>query len=142
MNSRKIIAICGILLAVLLMSSCEMGIETSDYRNFAHDLRGTWVSNDPSVYSGSLVISINRITITGFSEAQTPPGTDDSKRPFRAFTKGIALNGYSEDGKIFIEDGGLLQAGISYTVYTAGNFPQERFLRFTFGGRSETLQRQ
>jgi len=141
MKSRKIITIFGVLAAVLLISSCDLYMGIGDYGTFSHDLRGTWVSNDPSIYSGRLVIGIDRITITGFSEAQTPVGADDRKRPFRGFTKGVALNGYSEFGKIFIEDGGWLQEGISFTIFSAGNFPQERFLRFNFAGRVETLQR-
>jgi hypothetical protein len=131
------------LLAALFITSCDWDFAIgSSYKTFAYDLRGTWVSNDPSVYSGELVIDIDRITIKGYREDQTPFLDNDSKRPFRAYPKGVALKGYSEDGKIFIEDGGLLQEGIPYTYYTAGNFSQEKLLRFTFWDRPEILQKQ
>jgi hypothetical protein len=142
MNNRKKITACAALFAVLLIVSCDWEIPPSDDKIFDHDLRGTWVSNDPSVYFGQLIIEKDRITITGFTEGQTQLGGDDNRRPFRGFTRGAALTGYSEEGKIFIEDRGLLQEGIPFHYYTAGTFPQERFLSFTFGGRIETLQRQ
>ena len=142
MNNWKKYTACFAFLAVLFITSCEWEYEPRVYQAFNIDLRGTWVSNDPSVYSGELVIDIDRITIKGFSEGQTPSGEDDNKRPFKGFTKGAALNGYSEDGKIFIEDVGLLQEGIAYVFYTAGSFPEEKFLRFNFGGRMEIMQKK
>jgi len=142
MSNLKIITIIGALLTVLLIASCDWEIVESDYKTFDYELRGTWVSNDPSVYSGKLIIEYDRIAITGFNEGQTPPREDDNKRPFKGFTKGVSLKGYSEEGKIFIEDGGFLKEGIPYTLFSAGNYSQEKFLRFNFGGRVETLQRQ
>ena len=139
-NLKKIITL-GILLTVLIMASCNWDAGSGS-KNFDTDLWGAWAPNDSSVYSGQLVITRNYITITGFSENQTPSGTDDNRRPFKNFTKGTALKGYSEDGKIFIEDRGIVQAGIPYTYYTAGFFPQEKFISFTFGGREERLQKQ
>ncbi|MCL2472592.1 MAG: hypothetical protein FWF26_02840, partial [Treponema sp.] len=87
-------------------------------------------------------IYYSQITISGYSEGQTLPGKNDNDRHFRDFTKGVALKGYSEDGKIYIEDRGVVQEGIPYTYYTAGNYPVIKFLRFTFNGRSEILQKQ
>jgi hypothetical protein len=110
------------------------------YNSFASELQGTWVSNDASIYSGTLVITFDTITITGFNEGQTQLGDgDDNKRPFRGFTRGIPLKGYSEEGRIFIEDIGMLQNSIPYEYYTAGVSQQGRFLRFIFGGRTETM---
>ena len=142
LKKRKKYFTCGILLAVLFITSCNMEIGLNDYKTFSYDLRGTWLSNDPSVYSGKLVIDSGQITITGFNEGQTPLWENDNKRPFKGFTKGTALKAYSEEGKIFIEDGGSPQEGISYIFYTAGIFPEEKFLRFTFGGRQEIMRRQ
>jgi len=128
------------LLAAFLFTSCDW--EVIESRHFDYKLQGTWISNDPAVYSGKLIISYDRITIIGFGEDQTPlRGGDDNKRPFKGFTKGTALKGYSEEGKIFIEDAGLFQEGIPYIFYTTGNDLEDNFLRFTFGGRSETMQK-
>ena len=110
-------------------------------RTFAYDLQGTWVSNDPSVYSGKLVIDLNRITITGYRESQTPIWDNDNKRPFKNFIKNVPIRGYSNDGKLFIEDRGSYES-ISYTLYTTGTYPQHKFLRFSFGGRLEILQKE
>ena len=109
MNNLKKFAACGVLLAFLLITSCDWDHKISEHKSFDSDLRGTWVSNDPSTYSGSLEITFDTITIKGFTKNQTPSGEDDNKRPFKNFTRGAALKGYSEDGKLFIEDAGLLQ---------------------------------
>jgi hypothetical protein len=140
----RVFSVCVSLLAAFFITAC-WDIVPSDRNSFNRDLWGTWVSNDPSVYSGELVIDIDRITITGYTEGQTPLTGDDNRRPFRGFTKGMPLKGYSEEGKIFIEDGGLLQEGIPYTYWEDSpppNYRKVRYLRFTFGGRSETLQCQ
>jgi hypothetical protein len=144
-NWRKIIA-CRVLLALaaLFISSCgDWDFESGNSgKYFTSDLRGTWVSTDKSIYSGELVIEIDRITIYGFFEGQTPPvGGNDNRRPFKNFTKGVALKGYSEDSKIFIEDRGLVQEGIPYT-YVSNSLEQINLIHFNFGGRTETMKRQ
>ena len=140
-TKRRILFLSALAFYALLHGAClfDMG-DIEGQNRFEYDLRGTWVSNDPSVYSGTLEIDYNRITITGYGEAQTPAQGDDAKRPFRGFTKRTPLSGYSEEGKIFIEDAGFWQIGIPYTYYTQ-NRGQEEFLRFDFGGRTETLQK-
>jgi hypothetical protein len=131
------------LLVALLIVSCGTSTGTSDIKRFDDKLQGTWVSDDPSVYNGTLVIGYDRITITGYGESQTPAvGGDDNKRPFKGFTKGVALKGYSEDGKLFIEDKGQLQEGVPYTYWETNSSPKQKFLEFNFGGRDETLQCQ
>ena len=104
------------------------------------DLRGNWVSNDASVYSGELVIGYGRITISGYGERQTPLNGDDANRPFRTFTKEVTLDCKSENGKIYIKDVGQWQDGIPYIYYT-GSSKRDKFLRINFGGRDETLRR-
>ena len=124
-----------------LLFSCDSSARGGSYEIFDYNLQGTWSSNDPSVYSGDLEITINRITINGYSESQWP----DSQRPFREFLKGIPLKGYSEEGKIYIEDEGVTQDGIPYIYwedYPPPDYSRAQFLRFTFGGRKETLQKQ
>ena len=141
----KIYAACATLLAALFIAACDWNFEPINTNSFDSSLQGTWVSNDPGIYSGTLVIDKDRITITGYSESQTPLGGNDNNRPFKGFTKGIALKGYSEEGKIYIEDGGFLQEGLPYTYWDDTPPPDYRkikFLRFTFGGRAETLLNQ
>jgi hypothetical protein len=140
--------VCNIipLLAAILIVCAGCGDFTgtgTPAKSFDYDLQGTWVSNDPSVYSGTLVIGYGRITITGYSENQTKPPPDGgnyNERPFKGFSKGIALKGYSEEGKIFIEDSGQLQEGIPYIFQKDGNYPPKKIISFTFGGRVEKLQ--
>ena len=135
-------ALCSMLVA------CGSGPEgTGNYSRFDWDIQGTWTSNDPdSRYSGSLEITYDRITITGYGENQTPvQGGNDAERPFRNITKNIALNGYSEEGHLFIEDGGLVLEGIPYTYWYDSpppDYERVEFLRFIFGGRQETLRKE
>ena len=80
----------------LFFSACDWkGLET-DHKAFYHELQGRWITNNPdTVYSGALVITNDRITITGYGESQTPfPWGNDAERPFRSYTKGVALKGY------------------------------------------------
>jgi len=154
MKQMKFITFCVVFAAVFSMTSCDWELEEDTSQSFARHLRGTWISNDQSVYSGSVAITFDRITITGYWEGQTPsPGGDDNQRPFRNFTKGVPLKGFSEEqtdtngfisGFIFIEDAGLLQASIHYTYYyvdSSAGFGRTHFLRFRFGGREEILER-
>jgi hypothetical protein len=149
----KISAVYAGLLIVLFITACNWdtggsggGSGSGNSKFFDSKLQGTWLSNDTGVYSGKLEITYNRITITGYTEGQTPDSGNDNNRPFKDFTKGAALKGYSEEGKIFIEDGGVLQEGIPYTWWENDPSPPDykrlQFLRFTFGDRVETLQNQ
>jgi hypothetical protein len=124
-----------VISAVLFVVSCDL--ETGDYKSFDYNLRGTWVSNDPSRYSGKLVIGFDTIKITGYNESQTPSFGNDSERPFKGILKGVFLKGYSEEGRIYIENNG---EGIPYEIKTAGT-QQQKFLYFKFGDRNEILQK-
>jgi hypothetical protein len=141
MNNWKKYIACGALLAVLFITSCGEG--SGDSNTFPHDLHGTWViyDGDPD-YDGELEIRSNRITIWGFSRDQTQWYGYDEDRPFRAFTKDVALKGYAEDGKIFIEDKGLVQEGIPYTFYKTPDYPRTYFLYFTFGYNDVTFRKE
>ena len=125
------------LFSVFFITSCGSS-EPSDRKVFEYKLRGTWQSNDPSVYAGELVIEYNSITIWDYLENQTPLLGDDTKRPFREFTKGTRLSGYSEDGIFFIRDAGEWFE-IPCFYYTENN-GHDKFLRFTFGDRKEILR--
>jgi hypothetical protein len=140
MKSLKAFAVTLILLPVLFISSCD-GTYTSDAKTFDKKLRGTWVSNETGLYSGSLKIDFDTITIDGYGEDWTSLVGDDSRRPFRDFPKRVPLTGYSEEGKLFIEYGGTPQDGIPYVYTEIGTYPKKyRLLEFSFGGRKEILQ--
>jgi hypothetical protein len=138
----KTLAVCAGLLAVFFITSCGPAIEPTP----GSKLRGTWVSNKPKEYDGTVVISISisssssnndsndnksniingRITITGYSMDQTPSifnGGNDNNRPFKDFTKGSSLKcrwDFEEDkseGKLFITDRGKEQEGIPFVYY-------------------------
>ena len=155
MKPTKTFAFCALLLAALFAAACEWEPLPADTDVFYSKLRGTWESNDPSVYSGTLIIDNKSITISGYFESQTPfPGGDDERRPFKGFTRGVPLNGYSEEeditqanrieGFIFIEDRGVLQSAIPYTYwedsYQSG-YTKRQFLCFTFGDREEIMEK-
>jgi hypothetical protein len=132
-----------ILLSFLSICSCDglQGSQPSNYKAFNDDLQGRWSSNDPGLYSGTLHIDSDSITIGGYGEGQTPLNGDDSKRPFKDFPKGVSLEGYSEEGEIFICYGESAQNGIPYVYTEVGSYPQMyRLLEFTFGGRKEIVQ--
>jgi hypothetical protein len=151
MNNRKKIIACGVVLAVFFITSCGEGY-SGDYKNFPYDLRGTWVLHelDPD-YEGELIISSDRITIKDFNRGQTPWWGDDNDRPFKSFTKNVALKGYSEEisstknskeGEFFIEDWGLVQEGIPYKFQKAGIYQEIYLLQFTFGNNTITMRRE
>jgi hypothetical protein len=142
MNNLKKAIVCGALLAVLFVTSCG-DYNEGDHKTFDYDLRGTWVlhEEDPD-YDGYFEISNDLITIWGFEKDQTPWWGFDEDRPFGPFTKDVALKGYSEDGKFFIEDRGRLQEGIPYTFWKAGRYPEIYFLTFTFGENEVTFRKE
>jgi len=128
------------LLSSLSISSCD-GLMTGDYKFFDNRLRGMWVSKETGLYSGSLKIDSDTITIDGYGEDWTSLVGDDSKRPFKDFPKRVPFKAYSEEGKIFIEYGGSAQDGIPYVYTELGTYQQKyKLLEFSFGGRKEILQ--
>jgi len=133
----NVFTLCTLLLFSFFAVSCD-DVPKGDYKSFDYKLQGTWVSNDPSVYAGTLEIGYDTIKITDYAESQTGTG-DDNQRPFKNYTKNVSFNGYSQDGKIFIEEGSYANTGIPYT-YSEGSYPSfTKILEFTFGGRAEKL---
>ena len=126
------------LLSIFLVTACG-DTEPSNRKRFEYNLQGTWFSSDPTVYDGGLIIDYNKIIILGYEEVQTPPNGNDVRRPFREFTKDVPLSGYAENDTIFIQNAGVWHE-IPYRYYTE-NYGNDRFLRFTFGDRTETLRR-
>ena len=136
---KKNIFLCIPLLFFVFSCNLDVG----DIKSFDYELQGTWVTNVSSdTYQGGLYITYDTIKITGYGEDQTPETGDDDTRPFRDFTKNAAFKGYSEDGKIFIEDSGLLQSGIPYIFYKSAEYPPVEFIRFTFGGKDQILRKE
>jgi len=134
-------AIIIVLLPIIFFNTCGELITDGNYKSFDRKLRGTWVSNDPGMYSGTLTITTDTITIDGYGEDWTSMVGDDSKRPFKDIPKRKAIKGYSEEGKIFIEYGETAQDGIPYIYTEGGSYPKEyKLLEFTFGGRKEILE--
>ena len=128
-----------IAVTFFLLTSCGKG-DGLEHKSFDMKLRGTWTSNGNNpLYSGNVVIDYDKITISGYDERQTPPNGDDTRRPFRNITKGIPLSGYSEEGKIYINDAGQIQQGIPYTWWDV-DYGRVKFIRINFGDRPETLE--
>jgi hypothetical protein len=124
----------GLLGLVLFMSCGEVSGKRIDYK-----LQGTWESTDTSLYSGTLVMDYDTITITGYAESQTPLwGGDDNKRPFKDFAKGAPLQCYTEDGQLFIQAFGEVK-GVPYQ-YSVNNL--DKYILFSFGGRQEALKKR
>jgi hypothetical protein len=142
MKNFKFFAIIIALLSALFLNTCDWPVTDVDTKSFDKKLRGIWVSNDPGgIYSGSLKITSDTITIDGYREDQTSQNGDDSKRPFKDIPKGKPFKGYSEDGKIFFKYGYAAQDGIPYVYTEGGKYPQEyRLLEFSFGDRKEILE--
>jgi len=139
-NVVFLLALCS-----LLFFSCDGNgsAGSHSYKGFDYNLQGTWASNETSEYSGTLVINFNSITISGYAsnpEYEKWPNRTNH-RPFKDFIKDVPLEGYSEEGKIFIKDAGVIQEGLPYT-YWDEDYKQIEFLRFDFGGRKETLRKQ
>jgi hypothetical protein len=105
---------------------------------FEARLRGTWETQSPPPigYSGKLVIGRNTITISGY-ERILP---FDPRRPFGDITRDAPRRGYTEDGFMYIDDFGL-KDGIPYQYEAGGSPGYVKLLRFTFGGRDETLRK-
>jgi len=141
MKNHKTFAICIFLLSAIFLSSCGEFPSGDDVYSFHNNLLGTWVSNEPGLYSGTLIINADTITIDGYGEDWISLVGDDSKRPFKDFPKRVALNWYSEEGKIFIKYGSTEPEGIPYIYTEVGNYPdKKKLLEFSFGGRKEILQ--
>lgn len=136
MKLLKYYTVSILLLSLIFAVGCELN-DNND--SFDWDLRGTWESNDPSIYSGRITINYDTIKIENYNESQTHPYFgDDKEQPFKDIPKGIALKGYSEDGRIFIE--GFSAEGFPYELIETANY-NEYILRFKFGGRYESLQK-
>ncbi len=142
MKIWQFLVVFMVLISSLFISSCD-GLITGDFKSFDSKLRGTWVSNDPGRYSGTLKITSDTITIDGYGEDWSSIVGDDSQRPFKDIPKRVPLKGYSEDGKIFIGYGETAQDGIPYIYTEGGPYSQMyKLLEFTFGGRKEILEFQ
>jgi hypothetical protein len=88
------------------------------------------------------VIDYNTIKISGYASNSSYEWINETdRRPFKDFIKDIPLEGYSEEGKIFIKNAGVIQEGLAYTYWTE-DYNQIEFLQFDFNGRKENLRKQ
>jgi len=143
MKNYKFIAICIFFLSALFISSCDGLMTEGNFKSFDSKLRGTWVSNDSGLYSGTLTITSDTITIEGYGEDWASMVGDDSKRPFKDYPKRVPITGYSEEGQIFIKYGEAALNGIPYVYTEIGTYSQRyKLLEFSFGGRKKILQSQ
>jgi len=141
MKKFKFFNVYLVLLLALFVNACDGLGDGNNVKSFDYELRGTWVSNETGVYSGSLIIDVNTITIYDYGEDWLSYLlNDDSKRPFRDFPKKVPLKGYSEEKKIFIEYGDTVQNGIPYLLTETASPNKTKILEFDFGGRKERLQ--
>jgi len=122
-NKKLIVVLYGALFA--LLCSCSSSPDNSNSKRFDYNLRGTWetpeeINGIPSGKPGDslyakIVIDYNNITITGIIAH------------FEGFTRGIALEAYSEDSLIYIYDKGewQMQNPIPYRIWEAGSYYQK-----------------
>ena len=143
MKIRQFLVVFIFFISSLFISSCDGLMTNGSFKSFDYKLRGTWFSNDSGLYSGTLKIDSDTITIDGYGEHWTSMVGDDSKRPFKDYPKRVPLKGYSEEGKIFIDYGKTTMDGIPYVYTEVGTYSQRyKLLEFSFGGRKEIIQSQ
>ncbi|MDR0321163.1 MAG: hypothetical protein LBI28_06645 [Treponema sp.] len=130
----RIYTVCVSLLAVFFVTACDWDFDSN---SFDYNLQGTWVTNSGGYYSGTLIITSDRITIQGYQALWS----NDNQCPFKDFPRGYPLKGYSDKGKLFIEYGGVLkEIPYEYTaIYPSPYYDRERYLLLHFGGRPESL---
>jgi len=85
--------ITSTLLASILLALTSCGDTGSSAKSFYYRLRGTWESNNTSDYYGTLVITYDRITITGYDQTLWF-GMIEDQRPFKGLPKDRAMPGY------------------------------------------------
>ena len=143
MYKQRYFLIFVVLLSVFSLSTCEFdgSGSTGSSQYFEWDLREVWVSQIGSIYQGEIEITYNTIRITGYPETQAQFPNNINQLPFRNIPKGVIHKGYSENGRIYIEN--YASDGISYKLDEVGAYyPYTRILSFEFGGRTEILQIQ
>ena len=136
-------------LSPLFFVTCNWDGNISKSGTFAHELRGTWETNqNENEYFGTLVIDMETIKISGYGATYYEVEYGGvHERPFGNITRNVERKGYSEGsfsgydpkigtGKIYIEDFGEMHE-FSYTYEENKN--QDELLRFVFGGREEKL---
>ncbi|GHV84579.1 hypothetical protein AGMMS50230_01870 [Spirochaetia bacterium] len=140
MNQRKwyiFVFVPALLAAALLVASCN--VTGGDYKSVDYDLRGTWERTEEAFWPegqtttserGKLIIGFDTVKITGPVEH------------LQGYTRGIALEAYTEDGKLYIKDYGVWQSPILYVRAESGGYPTEKLLYLKGGGvPDKTLKR-
>jgi len=111
-----------LLLSSLLLSSCGVHDDGSDYKSFHYSLHGVW-ERVPSQLRDSLdaqiIIDYNSITIS------------NHVHHFEGIPKGLKLEGYSEpaDSLIYVIARGELQLPVSYRLWEVGSsYPRTKMM--------------
>jgi hypothetical protein len=121
----------------LLLASCNW--EAGAFKRIDYDLHGTWECTEADFWTGvksSLVLDYDTVTITGRVEH------------LRDFTRGIALEAYTEDGKegevslLHIRDRGIWQSPVSYRSWQSGGYPKVEMLTLTGGSFADETFRK
>ena len=141
-----------VLLSALILTACGDWSDVDG--NFERRLQGTWVTPDINNYIYiTLTITSNTITIKDESYDWPYVDKNASTHPFKGFNRDVPFKGYSEkkdnyNGIIYIEEFGVLHAGIPYkyeSISNSSSYNRTEKIQFTFPSpeaetnRSETL---
>jgi hypothetical protein len=141
---NKGISFLKVLLFAFVIAGCEGTYDPNAYKQVDSDMRGVWECMEDDSWpedhpwkkeKGTFILDYNSITITG------------PVAHLKGFTRGIALEAYTEDIKdsetdlLYIKDRGLLQSPVSYRRWQSGGSPKQEMLTLTGGDvADETLQ--
>jgi hypothetical protein len=129
-----------VTISVFTLIACGYtSTDTGSDKQVDKDLRGTWERTESAFWpegqteireKGKLVLGIDTITIS------------DPVAHLQGFTRGVALEAYTEDSKLFIKDRNEWQNPVSYIRWQSGGSPKDELITLTGGGvADETFKR-
>jgi hypothetical protein len=150
---NKGISLFKAALLAFVVAGCDGTYNPNAYKQVARNMRGAWECMEENYWpedrpwgqpwkkeKGTLKLDSDTITITG------------PVAHLKGFTRGIALEAYTEDteyteysktGLLYIIDKGVLQSPVSYRRWQSGGSPKQEMLTLTGGSVADetTLQR-